>query len=611
MQNKKQARINIRFTGDSGDGIQVLGQQFTSAIAKAGSDLQTLPDFPAEIRAPHGTLAGVSGFQISFAEFDIHTPGDQLDILIALNPAALKANIADLKPKGILIVNQDSFKKRDLAKATYAENPLENESLSDYQLIKVSITELTLKACENFEISHAQAKQSKNMFALGLVCWLCERKLDAIINWIKEKFKNKPEIIKANTAALKAGFNYGLTMHLEHYQNHITKAELPPGNYKHLTGNEAIALGCAYVASQSDYPTLLAGYPITPASPLLEIMARYHEYGIQVFQAEDEIAAICAALGAAFSGSLGITCTSGPGFDLKSEAMGLAVCAELPLLIINVQRAGPSTGMPTKMEQTDLLAAMFGRHGESPIPIVAPKTAVDCFDVVIEAAKIAIHAMTPVIILSDAYVANSAEPWLLPDFESLPKIDFNYHESDKDFFPYQRDPNTYSRPWAIPGSKNLMHRIGGLEKQAVSGDVNYEPQNHEQMVLERAKKIALLSNTINAFEHYGKQSGDLLIITWGSVFGPALTAYESLSTQNYSIALLHLRWLNPLDEKIKPLLQKFKQVIVIEHNTGQLALLLRAKFLIDIKSFNKITGKPFLVKDIEAHCLTVIEESAA
>lgn len=601
----EQATLVIRFAGDSGDGMQVVGSQFTETSAELGNDLHTFPDFPAEIRAPAGTLAGVSGFQVSISEREIHTPGDSLDALVAMNPAALKANLADLKPGGLLILNQDSFIDKELKKAGYASDPMTDGSLTAYQCMPLLITQLTLRAVEQFDIPHSQAKRCKNMFALGVVYWLFQRPLRHTEDWLQAKFVDSPEIAKANQQALIAGYAYGEASELFSDTYCVGKAELPSGEYRQITGNEALALACVAAATQSQRNVLLASYPITPASTILHQVAKYADYGVQTFQAEDEIAAVSAAIGAAYGGQLAVTTTSGPGLDLKAEAIGLAVMTELPLVVIDVQRAGPSTGMPTKTEQSDLLAAMYGRHGDNQVPILAPATPGECFTMLLEAFRIAIKYMTPVILLSDGYLAMGAEPWLIPDVNKLPDLQPHYATAADDFSPYQRDPETLARAWAIPGTKGLEHRIGGIEKADVTGQVSYDPENHAYMTHLRSQKIAGIADDIAALEVIGEESGDVLMVSWGGTYGACLTAVEQLQAEDVSISLVHLRYLNPFPKQLKTLLNRFKRVVVPELNAGQLCQLLRSQYLIDAQPISKISGKPFLVSELVAACREV------
>jgi 2-oxoglutarate ferredoxin oxidoreductase subunit alpha len=598
--------VVIRFAGDSGDGMQLTGTQFTNTSAVFGNDVHTFADFPAEIRAPAGTLPGVSGFQLSFSSREVHTPGDRLDVLVAMNPAALKVNLRDLEKNGILLVNANTFEDKELKKAGYTANPLETGELAEYRLFALPLTDLTLNAVKALGLSHSQATKCKNLFALGVVFWLYNRPLEHTLNWLAEKFKDRPQIAEGNNLALRAGFNYALTTELftEHYA--IKKAQLKPGAYRQVTGNEALSLGCVAVAVKAERPLLLSGYPITPASDLLQKLARYENFGIKVFQAEDEIAAMCATIGAAYGGSLALTSTSGPGFDLKSEAMGLAVITELPMVVINVQRAGPSTGMPTKTEQADLLTAMYGRHGECPMPILAPASPGDGFYIIIEAFRIALKYMTPVIILSEGSLATGAEPWLIPSTDSLPELKPSFHTDPKNFTPYTRDPKTLARLWAIPGTAGLEHRIGGLEKDSVTGYVSYDPDNHQKMMVTRFAKIAGIAEDLPPLEILGKESGDVLVIGWGSTYGSILAAVEDLQAQNKSVSAIHLRYLFPLQKELKEILKRFKKILVPELNLGQLTKLLRAEFLIDVIGFNKTTGKPFLVNEIREKILELL-----
>jgi len=598
--------VVIRFAGDSGDGMQITGTQFTNTSALVGNDVHTFADFPAEIRAPAGTLPGVSGFQLTFSSHEVHTPGDYLQTLVAMNPAALKVNLQDLEENGLLLVNSNAFEEKELKKAGYTENPLTTDELNKYRVFALPFTELTLNAVKTTGLSHSQATKCKNFFALGVVFWLYSRPVEQTLVWLKNKFKKHPEIGEANCLALQAGFNYALTTELftEHYL--VKKAKLQPGHYRQITGNEALGLGCLAVAIKAQQPMLLSGYPITPASSILQQLAKYEEFGIKVFQAEDEIAALCAAIGAAYGGSLALTSTSGPGFDLKSEAMGLAVITELPLVIINVQRAGPSTGMPTKTEQADLLTAMYGRHGECPIPILAPASPGDCFAIMVEAFRIALKYMTPVIVLSDGALATGAEPWLIPNFDSLPELTPTFHQNPEGFSPYARNPDTLARLWAIPGTPGLEHRIGGLEKDSQSGYVSYDPDNHQKMVNIRAQKVQGISADLPPLEILGNSTGKILVIGWGSTYGTILTAVEELQALGKAVSAVHLRYLFPFQNELGSLLKQFDKILVPELNLGQLSKLLRAEFLVDAISFSKITGKPFLVKEIRERILELL-----
>ncbi|CAM4451586.1 MAG: 2-oxoglutarate oxidoreductase subunit KorA [Legionellaceae bacterium] len=595
---KELNTVIIRFAGDSGDGMQLTGSQFTSTSANLGNDVHTFPDFPAEIRAPAGTLLGVSGFQLSFSQQDIHTPGDLLDVLVAMNPAALKVNILDLITGGILILNEDGFEDKDLKKAKYTANPLETGELSAYQTICIPMTTLTINAIKHYGLSHSQSRKCKNMFALGVVFWLYTRPLEYTITWIEDKFKKNPVLAQANIAALRAGFNFALTTELFAERYTVKKAKLPKGTYRQITGNEALGFGCAVAAVKSERTLLLSGYPITPASAILHQVSKYTHFGVKTFQAEDEIAAICSSIGAAFGGSLAITSTSGPGLDLKSEGLGLAVMAELPLVVINVQRAGPSTGMPTKTEQADLLTAMYGRHGECPLPILAPATPGDSFYIVLEAFRIALKYMTPVIILSDGYLANGAEPWKLPELEDLPNLKPHFHTDATNFTPYTRDPITLARLWAIPGTPGLEHRLGGLEKNKITGDISYDPDNHQEMIMTRATKVKQIAQDIQPAELIGNDKGRVLIISWGGTYGTVLSAVEALQEAGQSVSMLHLRHLNPFPSNLSSILTSFDKIIVAELNAGQLSKLIQAEFLIQVIPFNKVTGKPFLISEI-------------
>lgn len=603
---KELDTVIIRFAGDSGDGMQLTGSQFTGTSAILGNDVHTFPDFPAEIRAPAGTLPGVSGFQLSFSERDIHTAGDQLDVLVAMNPAALKVNLADLVEGGILIVNTDGFDDKDLKKAKYAVNPLESGELNKYQLIAIPMTSLTMNAVKESGLSHSQARKCKNMFALGVVFWLYTRPLEFTIAWLENKFKKHPTIAQANIAALKAGFNFALTTELFAERYTVKKAHLPKGRYRQITGNEALGLGCVAAAVKAQRPMLLSGYPITPASAILHQVSKYGNFGIKTFQAEDEIAAICSSIGAAFGGSLAVTSTSGPGLDLKSEGIGLAVMTELPLVVIDVQRAGPSTGMPTKTEQADLLTAMYGRHGECPLPILAPASPGDCFNIVIEAFRIALKYMTPVIVLSDGYLANGAEPWKLPDVDELPDLRPAFHANAADFTPYSRNPTTLARLWAIPGTPGLEHRLGGLEKDKVTGNISYEPENHQTMIETRAAKVRGIARDIEPAKIIGAEQGRILVVSWGGTYGSVLSAVEELQAAGQSVAMVHLRHLNPFPANLGALLRQFDKVVVPELNHGQLSKLLKAEFLIDAIPLTKMTGKPFLISEIRQNLIELL-----
>jgi 2-oxoglutarate ferredoxin oxidoreductase subunit alpha len=606
--------VTIRFAGDSGDGMQLAGTRFTDASAILGNDISTLPDFPAEIRAPAGTLPGVSGFQVHFSSRDIHTPGDNLDALVAMNPAALKTNLKDLQTGGLLIVNSDAFAGGDLHKAGYKVNPLEDGSLKGYKLIRVPMNKLNREAVTEVKLSPREADRCKNFFALGLVYWLYERPLEPTLRWIKDKFKKNPAVLEANTRTLRAGYNYGETTESLPVHYRVPRAQLKPGRYRKITGNEALALGLVTATHLANLPLLYASYPITPASDILHHLSDLKRYGVRAIQAEDEIAAIGAAIGASFGGSLGVTATSGPGICLKSEAIGLAVMTELPVVIIDVQRGGPSTGLPTKTEQADLLQAMFGRNGECPAAILAPCSPGDCFNMVFEAVRLAISYMTPVFLLSDGYLANGAEPWLIPDPAALPKIVVKHPtgpnsngNGEAHFLPYKRDERLV-RQWAIPGVPGLEHRIGGLEKEDVTGNVSYDPANHEKMVRIRAQKIANIANDIPELAVHGPADGDLLVIGWGGTYGSILTAVERAQRKGHKVASAHLRYLNPMPKNLGAILKRYRKVLVPELNSGQLRLLLRSTFLVDAIGLNKVQGKPFLVSEIEERIVELVKQ---
>jgi 2-oxoglutarate ferredoxin oxidoreductase subunit alpha len=590
----------VRLAGDSGDGMQLAGTQLTNTSALAGNDVATFPDFPAEIRAPRGTLAGVSGFQVHFASTDIYTPGDQLDALVAMNPAALQTNIGDLQEGGILVVNQDMFDKKSLSQAGYEANPLEDGSLDKYRLFKVPMTMLTRRAVEGLGLGQKEADRCRNFFAMGLIYWLYGRSLEPTRRYIQEKFSGKPAIAEANLRALNAGRNYGETTDAFVSMYKVDRARLAPGRYRNMTGNEALALGMMTAARLSGKELFLGSYPITPASDILHELSKYKNFGVRTFQAEDEIAAITSAIGASFGGTMAITTSSGPGIALKGEAMGLAVMLELPLIIINIQRGGPSTGLPTKTEQSDLFQAVFGRNGECPIPVIAAATPADCFDVAREAWRIATRFMTPVILLSDGFIANGSEPWRIPDANSLPTIPIEHpgpQENGAPFRPYARNERL-ARPWALPGTPGLMHRIGGLEKQDVTGNVSYDPENHHHMVLTRAAKVANIANDIPEQTVMGPDSGDVLVVSWGGTFGACRTAVEHLQEQGGAVSHAHLRYLNPFPKNLRDILARFTTVLVPELNTGQLLFILRGKYLVDARGLNKIKGKPFTVSEI-------------
>jgi len=589
----------IRFCGDSGDGMQITGSQFTNTVALYGNDLATLPDFPAEIRAPAGTLPGVSGFQVHFSSHDVYTPGDSVDALIAMNPAALKMNLPDLKPNGILIVNVDDFGETDLRKAHMAVSPLEDHSLDGYRLFPVELTKLTRAALKDLGLDAKSVDRCKNFFALGMCYWLYNRSMDNTLRWIEDKFKSKPALVTANRTAMQAGYSYCEATEAFQINYEIPPAKLAPGVYRNISGNTALAMGFVAASQKAGLPLFLGSYPITPASDILHELSAYKNFGVITFQAEDEIAAITSAIGAAYAGALGLTTTSGPGMALKTEALGLAVAVELPLVICDIQRGGPSTGLPTKTEQADLLQALFGRNSEAPIPVLAPSTPGDCFWIALEASRIAIKYMVPVIILSDGYLANGAEPWKIPSLTDLPEIPVHFETNPTDFRPYRRDPVTLARPWAIPGTPGLEHRIGGLEKQDVTGNVNYEPLNHERMVRLRAEKVAAIVQDVPDAVPAGDASGDLLIVGWGSTHGPITAALKSQREKGRRIGHVHLRHLNPLPKNLGEILGRYDRVLVPEMNMGQLVMLLRAKYLVDAQGYSKIQGKPFKQSELE------------
>jgi 2-oxoglutarate/2-oxoacid ferredoxin oxidoreductase subunit alpha len=589
-------RVVIRFAGDSGDGMQLTGSRFTSETAVLGNDLSTLPDFPAEIRAPAGSLPGVSGFQIHFSDHDILTPGDAPNVLVAMNPAALKTNLGDLPKGGMLIVNTDAFTERNLDKAGFAENPLDDGSLDEYHVHEVPLTTLTLEALKEIDVTKREAERSKNMFALGLMSWLYHRPTEGTIAFLERKFASKPEIAEANVKAFKAGYAYGETSEDFAVTYEVKPAKLRPGTYRNVTGNQALAMGLVAASVKSGLPLFLGAYPITPASDILQDLARHKNFGVRTFQAEDEIGAVGAALGASFGGALGVCTSSGPGVVLKMETIGLAVTLELPLLILDIQRAGPSTGMPTKPEQADLLLALFGRNAESPLPVVAAATPGDCFDAAIEAARIALEYRTPVFLMSDAYLANGSEPWLLPDVDSLPNISVDFATKpnhDGAFWPYVRDDATLARQWAIPGTPGLEHRIGGLEKQEGTGNVSYDPENHDHMVRLRAGKVAGIANDIPDLEVDHQEGADLLVLGWGGTYGPIGAAVRRVREDGGNVAQAHLRYLNPFPRNTGDVLRSYDRVLVPEMNLGQLLKLVRAEFLVDAVGFNRVRGLPF------------------
>ena len=600
----------IRFAGDSGDGMQITGSQFTNTVALYGNDIATFPDYPAEIRAPAGTLPGVSGFQLHFSSDDVYTAGDACDVLIAMNPAALKMNVADLKPNGILIVNSDAFTETDLRKAQATSNPLEDHSLDKFRLFSVELERLTKRALEHLGLDAKSMSRCKNFFALGMCYWLYNRSMDSTVRWIEDKFKNKPLLAEANKLAMKAGYSYCEATEAFQISYEIPPAQLSPGLYRNLSGNQALALGFVTASQKCGLRLFQGSYPITPASDILHELSQYKDFGVMTFQAEDEIAAITSAIGAAYAGALAITTTSGPGMALKTEAIGLAVAVELPLVICDIQRGGPSTGLPTKTEQADLLQALFGRNSEAPVPVIAAATPSDCFWTALEACRIAVKYMVPVILLSDGYLANGAEPWRIPSLDEIPAFPVKFateKNSPERYLPYKRDPKTLARPWAIPGTPGLEHRIGGLEKQDVTGNINYEPLNHENMVRIRAAKVAAVAQDVPDAIPSGDQSGDLLIVAWGSTHGSVTAAVKSQRAQGRKIGHVHLRHLNPLPPNLGEVMRRYKKILVPELNMGQLLWVLRAKFLVDAIGLNKIQGRPFKQMELEQKIEEVLQ----
>ena len=606
MPVKELEDVVIRFAGDSGDGMQLTGSQFTNTAAIVGNDISTFPDYPAEIRAPAGTLGGVSGFQVHLAEHDIWTPGDSPDVLVAMNPAALKVSLPDLEKGAIIIVNTDAFTPGNLKKAGYESNPLEDDSLKDFQVIKVPITTLNRNAVEGVEgMNKKDIDRSKNFFALGLVYWMFDRPLEPSIEWVKKKFgKRNPAAVEANIKALQAGYFYGETAEIFQMRFRIKPASLPPGTYRKVSGSEAAAMGLVTAARKAGKLLFYGAYPITPASDILHNLAPLRNFDVITFQAEDEIAAMGATVGAAFAGACAVTGTSGPGVALKSEALNLAVMLEVPLVIINVQRGGPSTGLPTKVEQSDLYQIMFGRNGESPMPVVAASSPSDCFDTAIEAYRLAVRAMAPVAMMMDGYLANSSEPWNIPDADDIEPIVIEHptepNGPDGKFLPYKRDPITMARPWAIPGTPGLEHRVGGLDKAPETGNVSYAPEHHQQMVNERAAKVARLADIIPEQEVFGPKEGELLVVGWGGTFGAIHAAVAQAQAKGQSVAHAHIRYLNPFPRNLGYILQNYDKILVAELNMGQLATLLRDRYLVDVLTLNKVQGRPFKISEVSA-----------
>ena len=590
--------VTVRFAGDSGDGMQLTGSQFSDTTAVAGNDLNTLPDYPAEIRAPSGTVYGVSGFQLHFGMKEVYSPGDMPDVLVAMNPAAIKKNISEIKPGGIIIANSDSFDAKGLKLAKYDSNPLEDNSLKGYTVYQVPIATLTKKALEGTNLSPKDIERSKNFFALGLMYWLYNRSTDQTLNWIKAKFKNKPEYIESNKKALMAGYNFGEMTEIFTTRFRVSPAKLPKGTYRSISGNEATALGFLTASVKAGIPLFLGSYPITPATEILQYLSNYKNFGVKTLQAEDEIAGITSAIGASYAGNLAITTTSGPGLALKTEAIGLAIMTELPLVIIDVQRGGPSTGLPTKTEQADLLQAVYGRNGEAPVPVLAASTPSDCFYMAIEASRIAIKFMTPVILLTDGYIANGSEPWKIPHFNEIPDIPVKYRTEKEGFAPYLRDENL-SRPWVKLGTPGLEHRIGGLEKANITGDVSYDPDNHDLMIHLRDQKVKNVAKDIPDLAVDGEQSGDLLVLGWGGTYGTITEAVHQARRDGYKVSQAHLKYLNPMPKNTEEVLKRFKKVLIPEINLGQLAKIIRSEFLIRPEQLNIVRGLPFRVSDIE------------
>ncbi len=600
-------QVTIRFAGDSGDGMQLTGDRFTMDTASLGNDISTLPNFPAEIRAPQGTLPGVSSFQLHFADHHIQTPGDAPDVLVAMNPAALKANIKELQRGAMIIVDSDEFTTRNLAKVGYETNPLEDGSLDSFKLHPVALTSITVAALSELNVTRKDAERSKNMFALGLLTWMYHRPTESTEKFLAAKFGKKPDVLAANLAAFKAGWNYGETTEDFAVSYEIAPAKMPPGTYRNMSGNVAMAYGLIAGSKRSNLKLFLGSYPITPASDILHELSKHKKFGVITFQAEDEIAAVGSALGASYGGALGVTTTSGPGLALKTEMIGLAVMLELPLIIIDVQRGGPSTGLPTKTEQADLLQAMFGRNGESPAVVIAPSTATDCFAIALDAVRIATTYRVPVFILSDGYIANGTEPWKIPNVDDLPDLRVEFAKTQENFMPYERDPKTLARPWAIPGTKGMEHRIGGVEKADKTGEISYDPTNHDLMVRLRAAKVAGIE-VPNLIVDDPNNDAKVLVLGWGSTFGPIAAAIEALRENGQKVAQAHLRYINPFPKNLGAVLAKYDRVIVPEMNLGQLAMLLKSEFLKDITGYNKVRGLPFSTSELMEAIMAVLND---
>ncbi|MFA6599084.1 MAG: 2-oxoacid:acceptor oxidoreductase subunit alpha [Ignavibacteriaceae bacterium] len=597
--------VTIRFAGDSGDGMQLTGSQFSNTTALFGNDLNTLPDYPAEIRAPAGTLYGVSGFQLHFSSLEIQTPGDSPDVLVAMNPAALKVNLKDLKPGATIVVNENAFDSKNLKLAHYEANPLEDGSLAGFEVILVPLSKQTAASLEGLSLSVKDVERTKNFFALGLMYWMFDRPLEPTLAWLEQKFGKKPIYLEANKKALTAGYYYGENTEIFTTRYHVAPAKLEKGSYRSINGNEAVALGFVSASVKAGIPLFLGSYPITPASEILQELSNYKNFGVKTFQAEDEIAGIASAIGASFAGNLAVTTTSGPGLALKTEAVGLAVMTELPLVIVDVQRGGPSTGLPTKTEQSDLLQAMYGRNGESPVPILAASTPSDCFDMAFEACRIAIKYMTPVFLLSEGYLANGSEPWKIPDVDSLPEIPVHYWKDKETYQIYSRNDNL-ARPWAIPGTPELEHRIGGLEKAHIYGTVSYVPENHEIMVRMRDAKVKKIQDDIPDLEVFGDEDADLLVAAWGGTYGSVKEAVANLRRKGHKIAQVHFKYLNPFPKNTKEVLTKYKQILVPERNLGQLSKMLKSEFLVEVIQLNKVQGSPFKSSEIETKIISIL-----
>jgi 2-oxoglutarate ferredoxin oxidoreductase subunit alpha len=602
--------VTVRLAGDSGDGMQLLGTQLTNTSALLGNDVATFPDFPAEIRAPRGTRAGVSGFQVQFASHEVFTPGDVVDALVAMNPAALVTNLNDLRKGGLLIVNEDNFDDKDMKLANLKTNPLEDPAMENYRLVRVPMNKLTMEAVKELGLSVKEADRCKNFFAMGMVFWLYGRSMDPTLRFIRDKFSKTPDIREANERALQAGWSYGETTETLGASYRVEAASLTPGHYRNMMGNQALAWGLMTAAQLSGKQLFYGSYPITPASDILHELSRFKNFGVYTFQAEDEIAAICSAIGAAYGGSMAVTTSSGPGIALKLEAMGLALMLELPMIVIDVQRGGPSTGLPTKTEQADLLQVLFGRNGEAPLPVLAARSPADCFDTAIEAWRIASRLMLPVIVLSDGYIANGAEPWLIPDVNQMEKIEIKHPQASEaaSFKPYRRD-EMLSRPWAIPGTPGLMHRVGGIEKEDVTGNISYDPENHQHMVRTREQKVANVAKMIPPASVMGPEQGELLVVSWGGTYGACMTAVRQAQESGLSVAHLHLRHLNPFPSNLGEVLKRYCRVLVPELNMGQLRMLLRAKYLVDAVGYNKVKGKPFTVGELVEQIKTICKSS--